>query len=65
MQRRNLHQNGFLIPVGDKKLFAEKLQQLMDDENMRSSFIENAKETITAFHPEKLAQTYLDFIAAK
>ena len=57
--------NGFLIPVGDKKIFAEKLQQLMDEENMRLSFIEKAKETITAFQPEKLAQTYLDFIATK
>ena len=57
--------NGFLIPVGDKKLFAEKLQQLMEDENLRSSFVTNAAETIKAFRPDKLAQTYLDFISAK
>jgi GalNAc-alpha-(1->4)-GalNAc-alpha-(1->3)-diNAcBac-PP-undecaprenol alpha-1,4-N-acetyl-D-galactosaminyltransferase len=57
--------NGFLIPVGDKNLFANKLQQLMDDENLRSSFIAEATETIKAFHPDKLAQTYLDFISAK
>lgn len=57
--------NGFLIPVGDKKLFAEKLQQLMDGESLRSSFMNNAAETIKAFHPDKLAKTYLDFISAK
>lgn len=57
--------DGFLIPVGDKNAFAKKLQQLMDDETLRSSFVANAAETIKAFHPDKLAQAYLDFISEK
>lgn len=57
--------DGFLIPVGDKKMFAEKLQQLMEDEDLRISFTGKAKETIKAFHPDKLAQSYLDFILEK
>lgn len=57
--------NGFLIPVGNKELFASKLQQLMNDEPLRAAFTTKAATTITAFHPEKLAQSYLDFIATK
>ncbi len=57
--------NGFLIPVGDKKLFGQKLQQLMDDGNLRSTFTAKATETIKAYQPDKLAQAYLNFIAEK
>jgi len=57
--------DGFLIPVGDRKLFTKKLQRLMDDETLRFSFVSNAAETIKAFHPDKLAQAYVDFISAK
>lgn len=57
--------NGFLIPVGDKKTFTKKLQQLMDDEQLRTAFELQAAETIRAFHPDRLAQKYIDFISAK
>lgn len=57
--------NGFLIPVGDKKMFAAKLQQLMNDEDLRTALSTSAAGSIKDFHPDKLAQSYLDFIAQK
>ena len=57
--------NGFLIPVGDKKIFAEKLQQLMVDEQLRNEFTKQAAISVVDFGAGKLTQTYLNFISGK
>lgn len=57
--------NGFLIPVGNKKMFAAKLQQLMDDENMQQQFVQKAALIATDFKVEKIAKSYYDFISEK
>lgn len=57
------NKNGFLVPVGDKKEFVKKLQQLIDDANLRAEFSRQAAITIEDFDSAKLFQSYIDFIS--
>ena len=41
--------NGFLVPEGDAKIFAEKLCQLMENEDLRKQFSKNAIEKANTF----------------
>lgn len=57
--------NGFLVPVADKKMFCERLQQLMNDAALRNEFAKQSAITIKAFDSTKLFQSYIDFISKK
>lgn len=54
--------NGFLIPLGDERLYVEKLQQLMDDEDLRLKFGMNARIKMKQFEANRIAKQYFDFI---
>lgn len=54
--------NGFLIPEGDHALYVQRLQQLMEDEELRIRFGKNAMEKMKQFSIDKIAKQYLDFI---
>lgn len=45
---------GFLIPVDDEKVFAEKLLLLMTNDKLREQFSENTKESRKKFFPESI-----------
>jgi GalNAc-alpha-(1->4)-GalNAc-alpha-(1->3)-diNAcBac-PP-undecaprenol alpha-1,4-N-acetyl-D-galactosaminyltransferase len=55
-------ENGFLVPVFDDEKFAQKLQLLMDNEELRLSMGENARHSMDRFTVEKIGQLYLDFM---
>jgi GalNAc-alpha-(1->4)-GalNAc-alpha-(1->3)-diNAcBac-PP-undecaprenol alpha-1,4-N-acetyl-D-galactosaminyltransferase len=55
-------ENGFLIPQFDDVLFQEKLQQLIDDENLRKRLGKNAKTSISKFSVENIGNKYLDLM---
>ena len=55
-------ENGFLVPLFDKKYFREKLQFLIDNEDIRSSMSKKAVESVKFFSIEIIGQKYLDFI---
>lgn len=56
-------ENGFLIPVGNKEMFAEKLQQLMNDAALRNGLAKQAAVTIEDFDSDRLFQSYIDFLS--
>ncbi len=55
-------ENGFLVPVFDDDLFQKRLQQLIDDEELRQKMARKAPESVEKFSIEKIGQQYLDFI---
>lgn len=46
--------DGFLIPNGDQKVFVEKLQLLMKDDNLRSRMGEMARKKALKYKPENI-----------
>lgn len=50
--------NGFLIPCFDEELFAEKLLQLMNDDELRSQFSINTAEKRKLFTEEAIMQQW-------
>jgi GalNAc-alpha-(1->4)-GalNAc-alpha-(1->3)-diNAcBac-PP-undecaprenol alpha-1,4-N-acetyl-D-galactosaminyltransferase len=54
--------NGFLIPENDEKLFAEKLNILMQDANLREQFRLAAKEKMKMFDGKVIAHDFYQFI---
>lgn len=57
--------NGFLIPVGNKQLFAEKLLQLMDNEPLRTEVARQSAVSIEEIGSERLFKSYVDFLSQK
>ena len=57
--------NGFLIPVFDDVKFQEKLQLLINNENLRQKMAEKAPESIKKFCVETIGKQFLDFILAE
>ena len=55
-------ENGFLVPVFNDEQFREKLQLLIDNENLRKKMAEKARESISKFSIETIGKQYLDFI---
>lgn len=55
-------ENGFLIPLFDDSLFQEKLQLLIDDEELRSKLEMTAKKTMQKFSITNIGSEYLNFI---
>lgn len=55
-------ENGFLVPVFDDELFQKRLQQLIDDEELRQKMAAKAPASVEIFSIEKIGQQYLDLI---
>lgn len=51
-------ENGFLIPVGNKKLFQIRLQELIKDESLRKKFGDKAREKMKLFDERVVANSY-------
>lgn len=54
--------NGFLIPMGDHMCFREKLKKLMDDENLRLSFMQQGIKNREKFKVETIGKSLIDYI---
>lgn len=54
--------NGFLVPLFDDELFLEKLQLLIDNDNLRSEMSRKAADSVSRFGIESIGEQYLDFI---
>lgn len=54
--------NGYLVDVFDDATFIQRLQQLMNDNNLRSKMGEYAKESIRRFSIERIVDLFYDFI---
>lgn len=50
--------DGFLVKNGDEKLFAQKLELLMKDENLRKNMGEKARENVERFSPENVVKNW-------
>jgi GalNAc-alpha-(1->4)-GalNAc-alpha-(1->3)-diNAcBac-PP-undecaprenol alpha-1,4-N-acetyl-D-galactosaminyltransferase len=61
---KNNH-NGFLIPLFDYKQFQEKLNLLMDDDKLRTTFGSRSREDIGIFSITHIGNKYLDLILKK
>ena len=57
--------NGFLIPMFDYRLFQKKLELLMNNEDLRTKFGENAKKDIKNFSINQIGEQYLQFVLNK
>lgn len=57
--------NGYLVPLFDYDQFGEKLELLMDDENIRSDFGKQALKDIKEFSINRIGEKYLQFILGK
>lgn len=55
-------ENGYLIPLGDQELFAQKLQLLIDDESLREQLGRNAKTTIQKFELNYICSEFESFL---
>jgi len=55
--------NGFLVPVGDVKLFTSRLKELMDDTTLRNKFSYNTKNIAEKFSIENISKDILEFCA--
>lgn len=55
-------ENGFLVPVFDDEQFLQKLQLLVDDEDLRNKMSEKARESIKEFDINIIGEKYLNFI---
>ena len=52
------NEDGFLIKNGDEKDFAQKLQELMRDENLRKEMGEKARVNVERFLPENVVKKW-------
>ena len=52
------NEDGFLVKNGDEETFAEKLQLLMKDENLRKEMGEKAKTNVERFLPENVVKKW-------
>lgn len=52
------NEDGFLIKDGDEESFAEKLQLLMTDENLRKEMGEKARKNVERFLPENVVKNW-------
>ena len=55
-------ENGFLVPVFDNEMFKEKLQLLIDNEDIRKLMSKKAKESVNKFSIEVIGEKYLKLL---
>ena len=51
-------EDGFLVKNGDEETFAEKLQLLIKDENLRKEMGEKARENVQRFSPQNVVKQW-------
>jgi len=56
------NKDGFLIPVFDDRQFKNKLEILLNREDLRKNMGEKAKENIKKFNIDIINKKYLDFL---
>lgn len=56
----NDQENGFLVPCYDKKEFAQKIKELIADNELRSRMSKHAQESICRFDPDKIMEKWDD-----
>jgi len=49
----NNGENGFLVKVGDVEQIVQRVQELLDDEELRRQFVKNSKNTLAKFSWER------------
>ena len=54
--------NGYLIPLFDDNLFQNKLEKMVNKEELRNKMGINAKESIKRFDKDLISREFLDFI---
>lgn len=54
--------NGFLIPEGNEDQYIKRLQELMNNEDLRRRFGEQARNKMKQFREDKIAEAYLQII---
>lgn len=57
-------ENGFLIPLFDKREFEDKLKLLMEDEKLREKMGKKSREYIQEFSVDTIAEKYYSFITS-
>lgn len=57
--------NGYLVPVFDDDLFKQRLMDLMDNPDKRTSMGEAAKKSIREFESSSIADRFFEFITRK
>ena len=57
--------NGFLVPLGNEDLFADRLQKLASNSDLRESLGSEAKKIYKNLSKDTIAEKYLDFITQK
>ena len=58
-------EDGFLVPVFDYNTFEEKLNLLMENDQIRLNMSANAKQSIKEFSVERIGDKYFNFIIDK
>lgn len=56
-------EDGFLVPVGDEQLFAQRLSELMDNISLREKMGHNAIRKSEIYHIEHIAQSWMKLFA--
>ena len=58
-------ENGFLIPLFDKEMFAEKLKDLMENDEKISSMGANARKSMERYSTDKVCEAYYRVLTEK
>lgn len=56
--------NGFLVPIDDQESFREKLNMLMNIQDLRTKFSENGKKAVERFSVEKVVKEWEGIIVS-
>ena len=56
-------ENGFLIPCYDKDLMSYKINELINNDEMRLTFSKNALKNLDAFKKENITAQWINLIA--
>jgi glycosyltransferase involved in cell wall biosynthesis len=56
-------EDGFLVPVGDIRALAEKLQTLMQNQELRMKFSETAYRNSVRYRIEKISNQWIQLFA--
>lgn len=54
--------DGYLIPDGNIKMFAQRLEELINNEETRKKFRENARISLRRFEPEKIVDQWEEML---
>lgn len=55
--------DGFLVPVGDERMMADRICQLIEDEELRRKMGAAAKETAKQYHTDEIAKRWMNLFS--